>query len=69
VTVVPPLKLGQIEDLYLQTDWNAYQLLPMTVIGEQLNPMSTSRPVRSRPRGAATIPAALLEEDCTLEQH
>jgi hypothetical protein len=41
----------------------------MTVMGEQLKPMGTLRPVRSSPRRAATAETALLEEDWTLEQH
>jgi hypothetical protein len=47
----------------------AYQLLPMTVIGEQLRPIGTFRPERSRPRRAARAVTTLLEEDWTLEQH
>jgi hypothetical protein len=39
------------------------------VMGEQLNPMGTLRPVRSRPRRAATAEAAVLEEETTLLQH
>jgi hypothetical protein len=39
------------------------------VMGEQLNPTGTSRPVRSRPRRAATAEAAVLEEETTLLQH
>ncbi len=38
-------------------------------MGEQLNPMGTARPVRSRPRRAATAEAAALLEGTTLEQH
>jgi hypothetical protein len=41
----------------------------MTVMGEQLKPMGTLMPVRSRPSRAATAETALLEEDSTLEQH
>jgi hypothetical protein len=41
----------------------------MTVMGEQLSPTSTSRPVRSRPRRAATAEAAVLEEGTVLAQH
>ena len=41
----------------------------MTVMGEQLNPTGTSRPVRSRPRRPATAETALLVEDRTLVQH
>jgi hypothetical protein len=44
-------------------------LFPTTVIGEQLKPMGTSRPVRSRPRRAATAEAAVLVEETTLLQH
>jgi hypothetical protein len=44
-------------------------LFPITVMGEQLNPMGTLRPVRSRPRRAARTEAALLLEETTLEQH
>jgi hypothetical protein len=46
-----------------------YQLFPMTVIGEQLRPTSTARPVRSRPRTAATAEAAVLLDGTTLSQH
>jgi hypothetical protein len=38
-------------------------------MGKQLKPMGTSRPLRSRPRRAATAETAVLEEDSTLEQH
>jgi hypothetical protein len=41
----------------------------MTVMGEQLNPMGTLMPVRSRPMRVATSETALLEEDWTLLQH
>jgi hypothetical protein len=41
----------------------------MTVIGEQLRPTSTARPVRSRPRTAATAEAAVLLDGTTLSQH
>jgi hypothetical protein len=51
------------------TDGWIYQLFPITVMGEQLKPTGTLRPVRSRPRRAATAEAALLLEDWTLEQH
>jgi hypothetical protein len=44
-------------------------LFPPTVIGLQLNPMGTLRPVRSRPRRAATAEAARLVEGTTLAQH
>ena len=44
-------------------------MLPTTVMGLQLNPTSTSRPVRSRPRRPATAEAAVLEEGTTLLQH
>jgi hypothetical protein len=46
--------------------WTAYQLFPMTVMGEQLKPMGTLRPARLRPRRAARTPTALLEDDWTL---
>jgi hypothetical protein len=46
-----------------------YQLFPTTVMGEQPKPTGTLRPLRSRPRRAATAEAAVLEEDWTLEQH
>jgi hypothetical protein len=49
--------------------WTAYQLFPMTVMGEQPKPMGTLRPLRLRPRMAATAETAVLEEDWTLEQH
>jgi len=45
------------------------QLFPRTVIGEQLNPTSTRRPERSRPRTAATREAALSLAGTTLAQH
>jgi len=45
------------------------QLLPMTVMGEQLSPTSTRMPLRSRPRIAATREAAPLLAGTTLEQH
>jgi len=45
------------------------QLFPITVMGEQLRPTSTSRPVRSRPRRAATAETALSLEGRTLAQH
>jgi hypothetical protein len=41
----------------------------MTVMGEQLRPTGTLRPVRSRPTTAATREAAELLEDSTLLQH
>jgi hypothetical protein len=47
----------------------AYQLFPITVMGEQPRPTSTSRPVRSRPRRPAMAETALSVEDRTLLQH
>jgi hypothetical protein len=41
----------------------------MTVMGEQLRPTGTLRPVRSRPRMAATAETAELLESWTLLQH
>jgi hypothetical protein len=41
----------------------------MTVMGEQLNPTSTRRPERSRPRSAATADAEASLEGTTLLQH
>jgi hypothetical protein len=41
----------------------AYQLSPTTVMGEQLKPIGTVRPVRSRPRAAALV------DDTVLWQH
>ena len=46
-----------------------YQLFPTMVMGEQLKPTSTRRPVRSRPTSAATAEAAALLEGTTLAQH
>lgn len=46
-----------------------YQLFPITVMGEQPRPMGTLRPVRSRPRRAATAETAPSVEDRTLWQH
>ena len=42
---------------------------PATVMGVQLNPTGTSRPLRSRPMRLATAEAALLVEGTTLSQH
>ena len=39
------------------------------MIGEQLKPTRTSRPVRSRPRRPATAEAAVLLDGTTLLQH
>jgi hypothetical protein len=47
----------------------AYQLLPSTRIGEQLSPMGTMIPLRSRPKSTATAEAALLSDETTLLQH
>ena len=44
-------------------------MFPATVMGLQLNPMGTSRPVRSSPTRAATAEAALLLDGTTLLQH
>jgi hypothetical protein len=47
----------------------AYQLSPTMVMDEQLKPIGTVRPVRSRPRAAATAEAAALVDDTVLWQH
>jgi hypothetical protein len=47
----------------------AYQLLPITVMGEQLSPTGTSILVRSRPKIKATEEAAELDDETTLLQH
>jgi hypothetical protein len=47
----------------------AYQLLPITVMGEQLSPTGTSIPVRSRPKSEATEEAESLDDETTLLQH
>jgi hypothetical protein len=38
-------------------------------MGEQLRPIGTFRPERSRPRRVARTETTLLEEETTLEQH
>jgi hypothetical protein len=38
-------------------------------MGEQPKPTGTLRPLRSRPRRAATAATEVLEEDWTLSQH
>jgi hypothetical protein len=47
----------------------AYQLLPSTMMGEQLSPTGTSIPVRSRPKIKVTEEAAELDDETTLLQH
>jgi hypothetical protein len=53
----------------MHTEEIAYQLLPITVMGEQLSPMGTLIPVRSMPRRAATAETAALLVGTTLWQH
>jgi hypothetical protein len=67
-TVVDPLNKVVRLIVYKRAD-RLYQLFPTRVMGEQPKPMGTLRPLRSRPRPAATAETALLEEDWTLSQH
>jgi hypothetical protein len=47
----------------------AYQLLPITVMGEQLSPTGTSILVRSRLKSEATKETESLDDEATLLQH
>jgi hypothetical protein len=70
VTDVLPLQInncqGKVEDKIIG---RAYQLSPATVMGLQLRPTGTSRPVRSMPAMAAAAAAAALVDETTLAQH
>jgi hypothetical protein len=68
VTVVDPLE-NEMRSGNIYIYMLFYQLSPATVMGLQLNPTGTSRPVRSRPMRDAASEAALLLEGTTLEQH
>lgn len=65
---------GSASKYKLRIQWiirrvDCYQLFPTAVIGLQLNPTGTSRPLRSRPTREATAEAAALVEGTTLLQH
>jgi hypothetical protein len=70
VTDVLPLQTSKcqrkVEDMVVG---RAHQLSPATVMGLQLKPTGTSRPVRSRPTIAATAAATAPVDGTTLLQH